>query len=188
MTSDPGHCLALQLASNLVGADVRQLRHRCSRCRSGEHGVPFADFDQRRIALSISRAPGVIAAAASLDGSIGIDIERHQAAGFDGFATVALHPDEPAPASSADATRLWVRKEAVLKALGSGLRIDPRTVRLATSDPPRLLEWPDPRPPEHLELRDLSAPDGYTAALAGIGGSGLAYTQVSIRPATSPSV
>ncbi|HOQ53718.1 MAG TPA: 4'-phosphopantetheinyl transferase superfamily protein, partial [Micropruina sp.] len=124
--------------------------------------------------------------------------ERADAAGFDGFAAVALHPAEPVPHDATEATRLWVRKEAVLKALGSGLRLDPRELRLAgcldstganrSSEKPRVLAWPDPRPPSIVELCDLDAPAGYLAALAVIGGRGAAYTQAAIRLDTSSGV
>lgn len=128
--------------------------------------------------------------------AVGIDLERADAAtlagfadGLTGFADVACHPDEPRPASPEQAMRLWARKEAVLKALGTGLRIDPRRLLLTASDePPAVLAWHDRRPVSAVELRDLAAPPGYVAALAVIGGRGAAYTQVSIRPATSASV
>lgn len=185
---DAAHRLALELATALTGRAAR-LRHLCPRCGSDRHGVPQVVVGERTISASISRAPGMVAAAVALDGAIGIDLERSDAARFDGFDGVALHPAEPRPADLEAATRLWVRKEAVLKALGTGLRLDPRALRLTGPDnPPRVLAWPDPRPAEILQLRDLDAPDGYLAALAVIGGNGLAYTQVSIRAATSASV
>lgn len=131
----------------------------------------------------------MIAAAAVPDGAVGIDVERADAAGFDGFTSVAVHAAERVPSDPAEATRLWVRKEAVLKALGTGLRVDPRLIRLAdTANGPVVVDWPDPRPPNQVTLVDLDAPDGYLAALAVIGGSGLAYTHASIRPATPASL
>ena len=106
-----------------------------------------------------------------------------------GFAGVVLHPGERPPTDVVAATRLWVRKEAVLKALGNGLNVDPRTLRLADPHlPPAVLAWPDPRPPGVVQMRDLDAPDGYLAALATIGGRGMEYTQVSIRAVRSASV
>ena len=185
------HDLARALAAALLSVPVDTVRlvHRCPRCGSGRHGVPSAVSGGRQVPVSLSRPPGMIAAAAATDGALGIDIERSDAAGFGGFAGVVLHPDERPPADVVAATRLWVRKEAVLKALGNGLNVDPRTLRLTDPHlPPAVLAWPDPRPPGVVQMRDLDAPDGYLAALATIGGSGLEYTQVSIRAVRSASV
>ena len=193
VAADPAHRLALELARRLTGTDAGALRHACPYCGETTHGVPFVDGPNGSLALSLSRAPGVVAAAASLTGTIGIDVERTGAADFAGFAGVALHPDETVPADAAGATRTWVRKEAVLKALGSGLRVDPRSILLSAPvdspvDSPAVLRWADARPPSVVELRDLDGPPGYLAALAVIGGRGVAYTQVSIRALTSASV
>ena len=188
---DAAHALARDLAARVAGVAVArlQLTHRCPRCGSIRHGVPRVLADGATVPVSVSRAPGAVAAAATDGTAIGIDIEPADAAGFRGFAEVAVHPDEQIPADPAEATRMWVRKEAVLKALGSGLRIDPRSIRLAPDDrPPAVLAWSDRRPPTVVELIDLPAGLGYVAALAVIGGSGAEYTQVSIRAATSIGV
>ena len=188
---DPAHALALALAARVAGVAAAQLRlaHRCAHCGSDRHGVPMVLTEPAPLAVSLSRAPGMVAAAASADAAVGIDIERADAAGFAGFAEVAVHPDEQPPTDAAQATRLWVRKEAVLKALGCGLRMDPRLIRLADgADPPAVLDWPDRRAPTQVELIDVPAGRGYVAALAVIGGRGAAYTQVSIRAVTSSGV
>lgn len=59
---------------------------------------------------------------------VGVDIEAMTAAAEVG--EVACHPDER-PRDAIAATRLWVRKEALLKAHGAGLTVDPRTVCLS---------------------------------------------------------
>ena len=163
--------------------------HECARCGGDDHGRPYADAAGVRVQLSVSRASGLVGAAASLDADVGLDLERSDAAGFDDFARVAVHPDENAPVGAIDATRLWVRKEAVLKALGTGLRLDPRTLRLTSPDgAPAVLGWLDPRPVSVVDLRDLDVGDGYAGALAVIGGRGAAYTQVAIRNDRSVSM
>ena len=98
---------------------------------------------------------------------VGIDLETVASTRFEDFDEVALHGLERAeleamPHGSRAASRAtwWARKEALVKALGDGLRIDPATI--ATTAPaaasdgsrlsPRLLEpyrWP------HLALADL---------------------------------
>lgn len=187
---DSAHALVRELAARVAGVAVGRvhLAHHCPQCGSDRHGVPVVLADSTPVAVSLSRAPGMVAAAASPDAAVGIDIERAAAAAFTGFADVAVHPDEHPPTDAAQATRLWVRKEAVLKALGRGLRIDPRRIRLADGDSPAVLAWPDDRSPAEVELVDLPAGPDYMAALAVIGGRGAAYTQVSIRPVTSARV
>lgn len=62
---------------------------------------------------------------------------------------------------------LWTRKEAVLKADGRGLLVDPASLELAVGGPPRVLAAPDGVPgPERLTVLDLCAARGYRAALA----------------------
>lgn len=93
------------------------------------------------LGVSLSRAlsgnVGVVAVC--VEGRVGIDIEATGAAAFAGFDDVALHPDERC-ATDIERTRLWVRKEAVLKAHGTGLVTDPRQLRL--DEDGRVLEGP----------------------------------------------
>ena len=64
-------------------------------------------------------------------------------------------------------TVCWVRREAVLKATGQGLDVPPDGLVLTPpSTPPRVLHR-DGREP--VWLRDLPAPPGFVAALAGLG-------------------
>ena len=119
--------------------------------------------------LSLSRAPGLVVAAVSTAGPVGVDVEPAGGARFPGFEEVAAHPRE----DSRDPTVSWVRKEAVLKATGWGLAIDPRGVRI--DDGPRLVAWDERLPaPERCWLADLPVTEGYVGAVA------------VIRPADAP--
>ena len=113
------------------------------------------------VQLSLSRAPGLVVAAVSTAGAVGVDVERAGSARFPGFEDVAVHPDE----QSREPTVTWVRKEAALKATGWGLAIDPRTVWV--DDGPGVQSW-DERlpPPERCWLRDLPLPTAYVGAVA----------------------
>ncbi len=67
--------------------------------------------------------------------------------------------------------RYWTRKEAVLKATGDGLNVDPAAVILAPPDqPPRLIGWPGhPAERPMIALHDLSLHKHYAASLAVLG-------------------
>ena len=143
-TRDPSPDLARQLAAravaHLIGrsADDVALRSLCRHC-GGAHGVLSvgAPVDSG-VTVSLSRAPGLVVAAASLLGPIGIDIEsvgRMTRAPVD---AVALHPIELDALAQLDPavrdharTMQWTRKEALLKATGFGLRIPPGSIALS---------------------------------------------------------
>ena len=148
-----------------VPVDRIVVAHECARCGSDAHGRPriLATSAVRQPAhVGLARAGDLSVVAVTDAGPIGVDVEAEGAAGFEGFAGVALHPDERA-ATPADATRAWVRKEAMLKAYGLGLAVDPSDVRL---DDDGLVAWDSfHRPPDAVWLRDLVVP-GYVVAVA----------------------
>jgi 4'-phosphopantetheinyl transferase len=104
------------------------------------------------------------------DGAAGIDVEDVDSFADHRLSAVLLHERERADVP-ADLATTWVRKEALLKAAGCGLSVDPRWVRLTgPREAPAVLEWPDgiwaAEPTWVLDL-DL-APD-VRAAVAGSG-------------------
>lgn len=105
----------------------------CPQCGSSSHGRPTALAGGESVAVSLARPTadaGVALIAVSRDQAIGVDLEARDAGDFPGFDAVTLHPAESAEDAVAR-TRAWVRKEALLKAHGTGLAIDPRRVRLS---------------------------------------------------------
>ena len=111
--------------------------------------------------LSLGRAAGLVVAAVSTAGPVGVDVEPAGRARFPGFEDVAAHPQE----EGRDPTLTWVRKEAALKATGWGLAIDPRGVRV--DDGPRLVSWDERLPaPARCWLHDLPLTHGYVGAVA----------------------
>lgn len=168
----PGEDAAPELARRLVAdvldipdvASVRLVRA-CHDCGSSTHGPrePIVRGVPGLARLSMSRAEGLNLVACCLDRPVGIDVEQAEAAGFDGFAAVALHPDEEAVGPHAQ-TVTWVRKEAVLKAVGHGLQEDLRRLRLTAPDAaPAVVEGPQ------AALADLDVGPGFTAAIAVLG-------------------
>lgn len=96
-----------------------------------------------------------IGGASSFPGGLGVDVERvRPLAGVSGMQAVALHPDEPRTATKAvplpagdqayresyQLLALWTAKEALLKATGDGLQIEPATVSFAPLRRPD--SWP----------------------------------------------
>lgn len=85
------------------------LRATCPVCH-GPHGRVEVAAAAGSTHLSVTRSGPFVAIAVADVGPVGIDVESHD----------TLEPDSRVPAL----VRAWVRKEAVGKALGSGLRVD----------------------------------------------------------------
>jgi len=109
-------------------------------------------------------AGGVIAG-----GAVGVDLEHSSGVGFPGFddfaltpaerqLLAALAPEEAMPWRAA----AWARKEALLKARGTGLRVEPASVEAFAehTDGTVLLD---------LDTVALGLPAGFAAALAVVG-------------------
>jgi 4'-phosphopantetheinyl transferase len=133
-------------AAQLLGDEPRDLvlDYSCANCGlSGaiDHGRPGyrAPTRNREVRLSLSRSGPWCLLAGTTDpavGAVGVDLEDADRASFDGLDDVILTPTERAllkdAAAEADAlrmrARLWSRKEAFLKATGSGLIREPSYV------------------------------------------------------------
>jgi 4'-phosphopantetheinyl transferase len=116
----------LLLQAAVAPSTVTQL---CPDC-GGDHGRPLVSSGDRWV--SLSRAGGLVAIAVSGVGPLGLDIESRTAA--------SAHPLD-AGGEPLEPARLWTMKEAVLKADGRGLRVDPRD--LVIGDGPSLTAWDD---------------------------------------------
>lgn len=180
--------LARVLAAEACGAAAADVRvgRRCPACGSTAHGAPLA----RRAdggpvpRVSLGRADDLVVAAAA-DVPVGVDVEPRAAPRGPGrLAEVVLADGEP-PAPGPDGLlRSWVRKEAVLKAAGTGLAVDPRALRVDdVAGRPAVRHAPDalPLPPgARWWLTDL--------ALAGDGGAHLVGLAALLPDHTSPTV
>jgi 4'-phosphopantetheinyl transferase len=143
------------LAAGLLGVQPADLASEfvCPVCRPGgtaDHGRPGYTLDGGKIplALSLSRTDGFILLGAldvrrALPHTIprlGVDLTAVAEVGFDGFDDVSLTTSErdavrtvPVAGRGAARARLWARKEALVKALGTGFtHRDPSEVEVLT--------------------------------------------------------
>ncbi|WP_310529250.1 4'-phosphopantetheinyl transferase superfamily protein [Nocardioides sp.] len=138
-------------ARSLLGPGTVTSGRLCSACGSDAHGRPWVRHLGEPLHVSLSRSgPHLVTAIALVDGGVpvGVDVE---VAAIDVLPSLVLAPSE-APGSAGDLARTWARKEAILKARGTGLATPMSTIVLAEET------W-----------QDLPAPEGYVAALAGLG-------------------
>ncbi|PXA68433.1 4'-phosphopantetheinyl transferase family protein [Cryobacterium arcticum] len=188
-TSAGDHLLLRDLVARLtgVGPSAVTLAQRCPNCGQTGHGplsVELAASDPAdapalpgRIHVSLSRAARFLAVAVTGAGPVGIDVESVAALASSPVASALCSPVEavalstlaPAALDTALAS-LWTSKEAVLKAAGVGLRVDPRdlTIEPVTgAADPRLAHWP--RAPFQLDgvhLLSVPAPEGTVVTVA----------------------
>lgn len=158
-----------------VPRDTVAIARECASC-GGDHGRPVVARGGDGVHVSLSRAGGSVAVAVSFAGPVGVDIESLDAAAAAGFDAVAFGPDELAALSVATESAprlrlaLWTAKEAVLKATGDGLRVDPREVVVAVpagTDHPVLLALPGAEvPPGDVHLAAFDAGAGLVGTVA----------------------
>lgn len=160
------HVLARQRLGAVLGIAPASVTfdRTCPDCGSG-HGAPRL-VGEPGVHVSLSRTRALVGVAVSRSGPVGFDLERDADTDFPGFDSVAGHPDEARVrvglSEVARRCRSWVRKEAVLKALGVGLRVDPSNVLVS----------PGPVAVVHLlgspsvVVTDVRVSSGYSAAVA----------------------
>jgi 4'-phosphopantetheinyl transferase len=142
----------------------------------GSHGKPFVDGDTLdsplfNVAHSGSHAVIAIADTRRI-GDLGVDIEWCDGdADIHAVLDIAFTPEEceavhAAPDPRAAFYLRWVGKEAVLKAVGTGLAQDLRSVSIRRTDEGALAVDCRSGAFRHMNAMALAAPRGYAAALA----------------------
>jgi 4'-phosphopantetheinyl transferase len=134
-------------------------------CRCGEqHGKPVLPGGP---GFSLTHAGDLVGVAVHPGGDVGLDVEQVRELGD--LRAMLDHVCSPRE-SAADATAfftLWTRKEALLKAVGTGLATPMSAITLG---PAGVLDWTgEDAPREPLWLADLRPAAGYHAAVAGTG-------------------
>ncbi len=116
-----GRMLLRELAAELTGLPLESITvtAACPDC-GREHGRPRADG----VFVSLSHAGEFVIAAARTAAPVGVDAERRDVGlAADRLAAIRL-------VAGGDGVEHWTRVEAVLKADGRGLRVDPAAVRI----------------------------------------------------------
>jgi len=130
-------------ARSLLGPGAVTSGRLCPACGSDAHGRPWVRHEGRPVHVSLSRSgPHLVTAIAEV--SVGVDVE---VAAIGVLPELVLALGESG--DSGDLAQAWARKEAILKARGTGLTTPMSAVVLADE------RW-----------QDLAAPEGYVAALA----------------------
>ena len=168
------HLLARSQIGRLLGRPPEALRfdRTCPDC-GRQHGQPLL-VDDPGLHLSLSRAGTAVALALTRAGPVGVDVEQVAGTQFEGFGEVALHARERGDGDAGAHATAWVRKEAAVKALGVGLRVDPAS--FVTPGAGVLTEVVPGLP--WVTVVDVDAPSGWAAAVALASGSG----PVEVRP------
>jgi len=139
--------LIAEVLDDLPVDGPHQVHRLCPWCGAADHGRPVL-AGRSAPHLSISRAGSLTVVAVCDTSPVGVDVER---------------ADARPPAGSVVS---WVRTEALLKATGHGLRLDPATVLLSEPDQePELIGWPEPAMPV-VRMRDIGTAPGFVAAVA----------------------
>ncbi|WP_309243662.1 4'-phosphopantetheinyl transferase superfamily protein [Streptomyces sp. CAI-85] len=164
------------------------LRRVCPRC-GGPHGKPRLDMpgSAEPYDFSVTHSGEIIGVAVCRGAEVGLDVEEADSpvdvalAARTALAAPELAALDALPPADRKAAflRTWTRKEAVLKALGAGLTLPLRDLRLSPPDTrPTVLSWPEglPSPPPATTITDLMAETPATgphpAAVAVIGHPG----------------
>jgi 4'-phosphopantetheinyl transferase len=164
-----------ELLGRYLGAEGRAIR-----LVEGPHGKPALAARAgaaRGLEFNVSHSGDLALLAFARGRAVGVDVERAaEGRDLEALAGIAFSPAElsawrgvPEPERERAFYACWCRKEAILKAVGTGLSLPTTcfTVTLAPGEAPRLVEWrPDPAETARWTLHALPAPGGYEAALA----------------------
>jgi 4'-phosphopantetheinyl transferase len=159
-----------------VGVQQVKLDRSCPDC-GRPHGRPRL-VSGVGPAFSVAHSGDLVGVAFATAPAVGLDVERIAPPRADGLADAVLSPQERAEFDRLDPGRrgrdffrYWVRKEAVVKATGEGLRVPLRDLTVsAAGEPARLVGWAGrPDAPGRFALYDLEGGPGHAACLAVIG-------------------
>ncbi|MFD7769398.1 4'-phosphopantetheinyl transferase family protein [Streptomyces sp. NPDC059787] len=180
-----GRALLRTLAADLLGTTASRVivGSSCPDCPR-PHGKPTLPGTPWE--TSVSHSGDLVAVALSTAGPVGVDVERIDEALVPGElrpqvlspAEAAVHPHDT-PRSF---FRTWTRKEAVLKATGTGLRVPMSGMTVTAPDAPPVVTSFQDRPElvGRIRMADLDPAPGYAASVAVISAVPVAYADHGI--------
>lgn len=145
--------------------------------RDGPDGKPFVD-GAPGIGFNLSHSGDIGIVAVGRMPHVGVDVEaRHVRPGMRDVAALAFTAAEkealaaiPDDALADPFLTCWTRKEACLKALGTGLAADPRSVEVGVEPGRRRLAHADATIASYLEVETIRRDARCVASLAAVGG------------------
>jgi 4'-phosphopantetheinyl transferase len=170
-----GTALVRSIYGTDLGIDPGAVRldRRCPDCDRPHGKVHLADGDSD-IQVSVSHSGDWVLVAAYRGHAVGVDVESvNPDLDHIGLARIALTDAERERLAfdgdkAISFTTTWARKEAVVKALGEGLRTPLNGFEVSPpGDGARIVTWPlRPELVSRVHLLDLDADDGHRAAVA----------------------
>jgi 4'-phosphopantetheinyl transferase len=143
---------------------------------SGPHGKPAlrAAYGESPTEFNIAHSGGTVLIAFSAEGAVGVDVERIRAdIDVAGLTDRVFTPAEAQMLDLPDEThrraaffRAWTRKEAALKALGTGFSLDPREIEVRPDRLPGHCFAVRRALRRSLAVADLDVGPGFAAAVA----------------------
>lgn len=167
-----------RLLANYLGLDPVNVSF-----AEGPHGKPFLADERCTLSFNTAHSGGLVVHVVTERSVVGIDVERIRPEPL-GAAMLGefLTPAEtnrlrrmPLAEAHREAHRIWTHKEAYLKALGSGLSVNPRQVDLGIGDEPcvefgaRVSHCKVDALTPCWSVWDLACPPGYVATLVRAG-------------------
>ena len=156
-----------------------------ARIAVSRYGRPFLrGLGGAGVDFNITHAGAWVGVGVTRLGVIGVDIvAESELTDWERLAEHFLAPDErrevcmaPPQSRRRLAARAWVAKEAVLKAAGHGLEVDPRAVALELRPAVRVRQVPRALPePACFHLHEAELPNRYCAAVACLGNNRCGY-------------
>ncbi|MET9921058.1 4'-phosphopantetheinyl transferase superfamily protein [Streptomyces sp. NPDC006435] len=154
--------------------DIRFGRATCPECGSHHHGPPVIDHPKTPFRISLSHSEGYCLFAIARV-PVGVDVEGVREMDTEELGRIALTPAErrhvrafpPGRARHRAFLRCWTRKEAVLKAVGTGITGDLTTVETRPDVPgPATVTAGVAGTPGTWTLSDLATPGEWVATVA----------------------